>query len=194
MEATMGHQYAPAHDTVKKKPSAAYYWLAAVVILVGLAGAGIWVAATALNVVDDVAGFARNSVPGSVSVSVDTPRTMLVFYEGDASVSTRDLGLQVTGPQGQSVGIKTYDVHLQYEAPLGGLANAVASFRADSPGQYQVTTEYANERGAELAVGPSFTKNVVTTVVGVIAIGLVTLAGAIAIVVVTYSRRSRFAG
>jgi hypothetical protein len=194
MEATTDQHYAPAHYSVKRKPSAAYYWLAVVVILIGLAGAGIWIATTALNVVDDVAGFSRNSVPGSVFVSVDTPHTMLVFYEGDASVTMRDLDLKVTGPQGQSVAVKTYDLHLQYEAPLGGLANAVASFQTEEPGQYQVATAYANERGAELAVGPSFTKSVVTVVVGAIAIGLVTLAGAIALIIVTYTRRSRFAG
>jgi hypothetical protein len=72
---------------VRKRPSTAGYWVAAVVAVLGLTAAFLWGAVGISNTQDRVDGFARLAVPGATTVSVTDPGTMVVYHESTAEVA-----------------------------------------------------------------------------------------------------------
>jgi hypothetical protein len=70
-----------------KQPSTAGYWDAAVVAVLGLTAAFLWGAVGIHATQDRVAGFDRLAVPGTVTVSVTDPGTMVVYHESAAEVA-----------------------------------------------------------------------------------------------------------
>jgi hypothetical protein len=70
-----------------KRPSTVGYWVAAVVAVLGLTAAVLWGAVGFSNTLDRVDGFDRVAVPGTVTVSVSDPGTMVVYHESAAEVA-----------------------------------------------------------------------------------------------------------
>ena len=70
-----------------KRPSAAGYWVAAVVAVLGLTAAFLWGAVGITNTQDRVDGLARLAVPGATTVSVSDPGTMVVYHESPGEVA-----------------------------------------------------------------------------------------------------------
>jgi hypothetical protein len=71
----------------RKRPSTAGYWVAAVVAVLGLTAAFLWGAVGIHTTQDRVNGFDRLAVPGTVTVSVTDPGTMVVYHESAAEVA-----------------------------------------------------------------------------------------------------------
>lgn len=106
----------------------------------------------------------------------------------------QQLGLQVTGPDGAVVPVRTYRSSARYDVAPGQLGRAVATFQATTVGRYRVSAARAVEAGATLAVGDNFARTIVMTTVGAAILGLLTVLAAALLAVVTYRVRSRTTG
>jgi hypothetical protein len=71
----------------RTRPSTAGYWVAAVVAVLGLMAAFLWGAVGIHTTQDRVDDLARLAVPGTVTVSVSDPGTMVVYHESAAEVA-----------------------------------------------------------------------------------------------------------
>ena len=101
----------------------------------------------------------------------------------------QQLGLQVTGPDGAAVPVRTYRASARYQAAPGRLGRAVATFQATTVGRYRVSAARATEAGATLAVGGNFARTIVLTTLGAAVLGLLTVLAAVLLAVVTYRAR-----
>ena len=84
---------------VRKRPSTAGYWVAAVVVVLGLTAAFLWGAVGIHTTGDRVDGFARLAVPGATTVSVTDPGTMVVYHESAAEVARTPPRQPTAGPR-----------------------------------------------------------------------------------------------
>ena len=105
----------------------------------------------------------------------------------------QQLGLQVTGPDGTVVPVRTYRSTARYDVDPGRLGRAVATFDATVAGSYRVSAARATGAGATLAVGDNFARTIAVTSLGAASLGLVTVLAAVLVAVVTYQARSRTA-
>jgi hypothetical protein len=168
----------------RRSPSAAGYWVAAVVALVTPVVA-VAVLVLGLSVAEQqIDGLARTAVPGTVTVAATGSRTMTVYAEGDFS----DVALTVTGPDGP-VALSAPTATRAYERD-GVTSVAVASFTTTTAGRYVVRAAGDLPSGTQLAVGPEVTEALVASaVVPYVAVGL-GLLGLVAIALETYRRRA----
>jgi hypothetical protein len=104
------------------------------------------------------------------------------------------LGLQVTGPDGVVVPVRTYRSTARYDVDPGRLGRPVAKFDATTAGPYRVSAPRVTETGATLAVGGNFARAITVTALGAASLGLVTVLAAVLAAVVTYRARSRTTG
>jgi hypothetical protein len=168
----------------RRSPSAAGYWVAAVVALATPVVA-VAVLILGLSVAEQqIDGLARTAVPGTVTLSAAGARTMTVYAEGDPA----DLTLTVSGPNGL-VELSAPTATRAYERD-GVTGFAVASFTTTTAGRYVVRAAGDVPSGTQLAVGPAVTEAlVVSAVVPYVAVGL-GLLGLVAIALETYRRRA----
>jgi hypothetical protein len=106
----------------------------------------------------------------------------------------QQLRLQVTGPDGAVLPVSAYRSAARYGLDPGRLGRAVARFDAATAGQYQVSAASAIEAGATLAVGANFARDIATTTLGAVVLGLGTVLAAVLLAVVTYRAQSRTTG
>jgi hypothetical protein len=106
----------------------------------------------------------------------------------------QQLGLTVTGPNGQLVPVSTYRSTARYDLTPGQIGRAVAKFEAGTAGQYRVAATKASEAGATLAIGDDFARDIATTTLGASVLGLVTVLAAVLLAASTYQARSRTTG
>jgi hypothetical protein len=71
----------------RQRPSTAGYWVAAVVVVLGLTAAFLWGAVGIHTTGDRVDSFDRLAVPGATTVAVTHPATMVVYHESAAEVA-----------------------------------------------------------------------------------------------------------
>jgi hypothetical protein len=175
------------------------YWLAAVALLAGLIGGGVLATVTGFGAYERLTDMPRAAVPGDVTFDVTDTGDQLVYYIGEADTSWRELGLTVTGPDGQAVQVKNYlfgteavkiATHEHHDEYVTHPDFAVATFRADQTGGYQVATSTASENGAEIAVGENLVGTVVLRMIGALAVVLAGVAICVVLVIVTAVRRS----
>jgi len=191
-------QHAPVPPGVRRGPSTAWYWIAGAVTLVGLIAAVVLAAVGVVRVLDRPDGFSRAPIPGSLTLSVTEPdSTMMLYYEGDALLSWDDLTLEVTGPTGDPVPARAYELDLEYDAGEGGLGRAFATFHAATTGDYRVSVVASatapagtQTKGFVLAVGESLAKSVIRSVIGGLVVALVAVIAGPVIAIITYARRS----
>jgi hypothetical protein len=183
----------------RPKVSALGYWLAAVAMLAGLIGGGVLAAVTGYGAYERLTDLPRAAVPGDVTFDVTDTGDQLVYYIGEADTSWRELGLTVTGPDGQAVQVKnclfgtkvaTIAAHDHDHEYTTHAEFAVATFRADQTGGYEVATTSAAEDGAEIAVGENLVVPVVVGLLGSLAVVVVGIATGVVLIVVTAVRRS----
>ncbi len=189
--------------TGSRRPTTLGYWLAVAIIVAGLIGSGVIAVATGVGAYDRLADFPRADVPGELTVDVDDAGNQLVYYLGTVDTSRHELGLEVTGPDGQPVHVTNYipavraatlDHHDDLHWGVAGSDEhriVVASFNAGTSGRYVVTTTGAAEDGAELAVGENLVRPVVVLLAVAAGVALAGLAGGVVLFVVTGVRRSR---
>ena len=141
------------------------------------------------------AEFARYADPAATGRNATrwnpaTDATIEVGYATNTPTWQR-LGLQVTGPGGAAVPVRTYRSSARYDVDPGRLGRAVATFDATAAGPYRVTATRATEPGATLAVGDNFARTIAVTALGAASLGLATVLATVLIAVVTYRARSR---
>jgi len=168
-------------------------------MLAGLIGGGVLAAVTAFGAYEQLTDMPRAAVPGDVTFSVTDTGDQLVYYLGEADTSWRELGLTVTGPGGQTIPVKSYllgtkvasiAAHVHYDEYATHPQFAVATFRADQAGGYEVATTAAAENGAEIAVGENLVRPVVFGLFGALAVVLAGIATGVVLIVVTAVRRA----
>lgn len=174
-------------------PSKGPIWLGAVIGVLGLAAAITWGVVGVRGYLDRVKDLTRMSVPGQTAVEISGAGEQFVYYEGEGSASLDQLGITVADPQGNPVGMDPYRLDLRYDPPgqPGWLGRAVATFRATVPGTYRVEASGSAPPGSSIAIGASVARDVIPTVLGILALLLVTVGGGLALIIVTLVRRSR---
>jgi hypothetical protein len=183
----------------RAKASTLGYWLAAVIMLASLIGGGVLVVFTGFDTYDRLTDMPRAAVPGDVTFDVTKAGDQLVYYIGDADTSWRELGLTVTGPDGRDVQVKNclfatdcariaaYD---RSDERVTHPDFAVATFRADQTGGYEIATSAGAEKGAEIAVGENMVGSVILRLSGALVIVLAGIATGVTLIIVTAVRRS----
>jgi hypothetical protein len=187
-----------------RRPSALGYWLGVAILVAGLIGGGVLAVATAVGAYDRLTDLPRTSVPGELSVEVTDTGDQLVYYLGGAETSWRELGLEVTSPDGQAVVVTNYlpTVRLASTGPHDDGLHwgsgdwdehrvVLATFDAETTGTYNVTTTGSAEDGAELAVGENLVRPVVILLVVAAGVAVAGAVGGVTLFVVTGVRRSR---
>ena len=120
--------------------------------------------------------FSRISVPGTVTVQVDEPGQRVVYYEGDQSVSLRDLAVTIIDPVGSTVAVAPYEGELIYETTDLTLGRAIVSFEAAQVGAYEI--EVGGIDTGQVTVGESYSRLALPGVFAGLAIaGLFLVAG-----------------
>ncbi|MGE5229143.1 MAG: hypothetical protein ACM3MJ_05410 [Deltaproteobacteria bacterium] len=184
---------------LRPRASALGYWLAAAVMLAGLIGGGVLAAVTGFGAYERLTDMPRAAVPGDVTFSVTDTGDQLVYYIGEADTSWRELGLTVTGPDGQAVPVKSYTLgtkvasiaaHDHYDEYAAHPRFAVATFRADQTGGYEIATTSAAEDGAKIAVGENLVRPVLFGLVGALAVVLAGVTIGVVLIIVTVVRRA----
>ena len=127
----------PTLSPTQTAPSARPWWLAAGAVLVlGILVGVAWSTIALLQVVDRPAGFARTTVPGSVSVQLARGERSVVYAEYDRSTTLPALTVTVTGPDAATVPTHPFLGDLIYDVPdqPDRLGSAVSSFDATTAG------------------------------------------------------------
>ena len=138
---------------------------------------------------------------GSISASLSIPVALVAPRPsrqmiGEAGTSRRDLGVRVTGPDGQAVQVKNdlFGTKVAMAADHHGgythLKFAVATFKADEAGRYEVVTTSAAENGTEIAVGENLVRPVLFGLSGALVVVLAGIATGVAPIILTAVRRS----
>jgi hypothetical protein len=175
------------------------YWLAAVIMLAGLIGGGVLAGITGFDAYERLTDMPRAAVPGDVIFDITKTGDQLVYYIGEADTSWRELGVNVTGPDGRDVQVKNYllgkeVVTITAQDHQGEHAThprfAVATFNADLIGRYEVATTSAAEDGAEIAIGENLMGPVVFRLFGALAVALAGIVAGAVLITVTAVRRS----
>jgi hypothetical protein len=168
-------------------------------MLAGLIGGGVLATVTGFDAYERLTDMPRASVPGGVTFDVTDTGDQLVYYIGEADTSWRELGLTVSGPDGQAVQVKNYllgtevatiAAHDHHDEYATHPRFAVAMFRADQTGGYEIATTAAAENGAEIAVGENLVGPVVFKLFGALAVVLAGVATGVVLIIVTAVRRS----
>jgi hypothetical protein len=169
---------------MRRRPTAAPYWLVALLAVAGIAAAITWATFRTLDTIGRVDDFARTAIPGNVVAHLAEHGTLVVYFEGDGKPTPAELGLTVSGPDGARISVQQYEQELQYDAPQGlGVASAVASFEATSSGRYLVSATETPQRGARLAVGEDVGRGLISALLwpGVLALAVVVVSSALAV-------------
>ena len=180
--------------TSRANPSRRPYVLAALIAVIGVAAATVWLATALVDQVQRPADFARADVPGSVSVTLSQTGPHLVYVEvpRDDAVPRLVDDLSVTDPAGDRVDVREYRLALQYDLADGHLATAVASFDAERTGTYVVTADgvRAVPAGTRIAVGDDLAPALLRAVLPPLLTGLIRLAAALTLALGTLSRHT----
>lgn len=169
-----------------------FFIAAALIFVAALVAGAIWSVLGLLSAWNAPDDFARTDLPGTVQVSVSDTGTQYLYYErtdGTAVPSLDELGVTVTGPDSESVTVRTTDFTMEYDADPGDLGTAFARFDATRTGTYTVSAT-ADEPGATLAVGESVANPLVVPLVGSAALVGVGLLAAVVLVLLGLRRSS----
>lgn len=172
---------------IQDRSSRSWFWpgigVAAMGLIVGLA-VGITSYQDSQQQVD---AFARSSVPGTVTVQVDEPGRLVVYYEGDLSVGLEDLVVDITDAAGASVAIAPYGSELIYETTGPTLGRAIATFDAAQVGTYEIDVSGLDT--GQITVGESFARLALPGIFAGLVIAGLSLAAGLALWLVSALRR-----
>ena len=173
----------------RRRPSRAWYWVAAAIVLLGVAAGIAWGTLATLRAHEQAQDLPRTGLPGRLEVRATAGDSTLVFFEGEGKPSPEDLGLTVTGPDGSQVPVRPYDVRMEYEI-AGWTGTPVASFSAPSTGTYSIAAQKSSRAG-DISVGDNFLRAQVVDIVGALALIGASITLGLVIVVVIILRRSQ---
>jgi len=177
-------------------PGRIWYFVAVLLALAGLAGAGYFVYS---NLDELTRGLVQIEVPGEKVLTLE-PGHYTIFHEHQSTVDGRIYsGTDVTGlvvrvapvDGGEPLALEQPGVTSSYS--LGGRSGyAVLVFDVTEPGDYRLTAGYAQgeeKSKAVLAVGRGMTGGILSTVFSAIGIAFLGFAVAAVVAVMTYRRR-----
>ena len=170
---TLGHPRAAGTQRTRR-PSTAWYWVAAIVAIAGLT-AGLWFGVDNYRDAQrHLDSFDRLSVPGQVTLSLPEETSRVVYYEGDKDVRFNDLAIRISDPGGAPIAVDRYEGEMIYETLDFTQGRAVATFRTDMAGPYRLEVSGMNE--GQLTVGDNFSRRAIPGVLaglGIVVLGLV---------------------
>lgn len=170
-----------------RRPSAARYGWAALLVVLGVISALVWLGLASAAANKHANGYARTAAPGTISLRVSQPRTYYVYVEG-TSDTLRDLALTVIDPFSQNVAVTAISSRSYYDHH-GMFGHAVGSFKAARSGEYRVTaTGHLNPYG-DFAVGDNAAGRMIPHLWGVGTLLVLTIGSAFTLAVVTVLRR-----
>lgn len=184
-----------AHPSRMARPSGRPWWVAAaVVIVVGLIAAGIWLAADLAGLATRPEQFARTSLPGSVTLVMAEGATSTLYVESTDPQAAAQVAVTVRGPDGSTVPATRVAQTVVYDVPKqpGRLGYAGYTVDAAAPGSYVVTGTSAGLDGtATLAVGVDLGKAATRAFLApaILALGVVVLALVLAATPIARARR-----
>jgi len=185
----------PRRPDVRRRetmPSTLGYWIGTLVGVLGLALVGALVVMTVGRMNDHIDAFARTEIPGTVTVSLEASEGRTIYVEGLAPLPLAALDLRITDPNGKDLVVRPYGLELRYDVPgfPGAVGYAIGTFRTTIGGSYRLQAEGTAPPGTTLAVGDSFATSIVGYALGAFVVLLLTIGGALALVIATAVRRS----
>lgn len=184
---------APAAEQGPVRPSSAWYWIGAAIMVLGIVGGTAFGVIRFTDTVDKIDDFPRLAVPSDREVSLDEGGyTLFHEYPGAAS----DYGfrfapeVEITAPDGSSVPISPYGNEETYS--FGDHeGRAISTFRADADGVYRVQVLGEPNSFESIAIGDSYIGGMLLAIFGGMALaGLGVVIGGI-VMIVTGVRRGR---
>ena len=169
-------------------PSKRWYWLAALVVFLGIGCGVTWGVVSTVRTHDRALSLPRTDVPGSLTVAVRSGASQLIFFEGVGKPSPEAMGLAVTAPDGSPVPVKPYDLLMQYEV-AGWVGAPVASFSAPTGGTYTISAKTPYHQG-RISAGDNFVRSQAINIVGALALIAASVLAGLAIVAVVAVKRS----
>ena len=188
---------APAPVRNKLRPSAAWYWVAGAIGVLGAIAASIMVVSSVVVTVNRVEDFQRVAVPGSGVITLDDTGGYTVYYEepGIGVGFVPPLRVEIIEvATGDQLSLRPYDADADYT--FGGHEGvAVFTFSIDRPGNYEVVAgggHFAFEDVAfgEVAIGRSIFRRLFVGVSGGVVVGLVAVLATVLIAVITGVHRN----
>ena len=177
---------------IRRRPSAAGYWLATTLALTGLLAAAVWWLTSYLGTTRHIDGFTRVPSTGPAVVTIDQPGSYFVYYEAPrAMMMGPGASFQVTGPSGRPLDVQPgYGMRYAVPGRPGCVGTMVGRFRAGVPGRYRMWVNQSDP-AATIAVGNDINLRVLPSLVGAGAVLILTAAGALGLVITTWYRFSR---
>ena len=177
------------------RPSRAWFWVAGVLLLAGLA-AGAWLFWSGLfgpdGQIGQVRRYHRAPIPGAATMDL-APGGYTVFVEapgvGD-DVSPPRPDVTVTGPDGIPVPLLPYQGRLTYRA-AGHEGVALSTLRITAAGTYRLSVDGDPCPGCDVAVGPGTKPGSILSIIAGVLIPLALSLIAFVIILVTAIGRSR---
>jgi len=143
-------------SSTHNQPSKSWFGRGVGIAVIGLV-AGLAIGITSYqDSQQQIDSFARVALPGTVTVQVDEPADLVVYYEGRETVGLDDLVVSITDPVGSTVAVAPYEGELIYETTDLILGRAIASFDATNIGAYEI--EVTGVDTGQVTVGESFSR------------------------------------
>ena len=174
------------------RPSRIWYWLGSGIIVAGMIAAALWIVVGMGGLSNEIDSFQRVPVGGSGEVLFSTPGSYVIYYEGGQGVSPGFQAAVEPLDGGRAEAPADYNGDLNYD--LGGHAgHAVGTIRILEPGRFKLdTTTTSDDDGGQLALGPPIGRELVSLVVGALALGFGScIVGATTLIVTAVKRRKR---
>ncbi|MEI7592817.1 MAG: hypothetical protein WCK41_06305 [Actinomycetes bacterium] len=188
----------PRPANASAKPSAAGYWIAAVIAVVGCVVATIWFAVTIAGMLNAADAYPRFLVPGSSEMHLDAKTYKLFVEYSGASLDSSQLplvsGLVVSDATGNAVPISDPVIDENY-AWGSREGRAIGEFTPGVAGTYVVAANTAREndpRAVTIAVGPGIDLASVGPLLGSMALGGLSALIALTLAIVTAIRRRQW--
>jgi hypothetical protein len=175
-----------------RRVSPAGYWISAVIFVVGIGAAGVWLVVSVLPALQGPDDFDRLGVPDRTELDLDTG-TWIVYREDVGSRrSSADPEVSITNPDGRRVPTGRPRTNDEYRTPSGNEGVGILLFEVDEPGRHTVTVSGEPDPDVRIAIGRSIVDLVsVEGLLGSLALGAVAFVAGLVVLVVTLVRRGR---
>ena len=176
------------------RPSLAWYWVAGAVAVAGVAAAAVLALVGVVGLIDRIQEFQRVAVPGAAELTLDAGG-YVVYHEapgvgGDGGNAVPVPQVTVTSAADRRLPLSNYQGGFTYDAG-GHQGRAIATFRVEEPGSYQVRVDADGGSTGTVAVGPGLGWGFAGAVVAALLVFFVSLGIGAVIALVTGLRRSQ---
>ncbi len=181
-----------------KRPSAAGYWIGALILAAGGIGGMVWMVIAILGVFGAVENYPRVPVPGESTMSLKAGTyKVFVEYPGagiDFGIPVGVGAVDVTGPQNQNVPVTSPNFRETYSWN-GREGRSIGEFVAATSGSYHVSVAQSatgSSRFVQVTVGKGIDLSIAGQILGAVGVGAVGVLIGLILIIVTAVRRSRW--